>query len=86
MLWLSVACFSVRVSVTFHLTCIHIIFSSVWVYILIICNFRYFPFCFEGCIWVLIASVPGLCILFTVINPAHPGCLILISTSTCRII
>ena len=28
-------------------------------------NFSYFPFWFEGWIWVLIASVPGLCILFT---------------------
>ena len=31
MLWFSVACFGVRVSVTVHLTCIHIIFSSFWV-------------------------------------------------------
>ena len=31
MLWFSVACFGVRVSVTFHLTCVHIVFSSVWV-------------------------------------------------------
>ena len=29
LLWFSVTCFSVRVSVTFHLTCVHIIFSSV---------------------------------------------------------
>ena len=29
MLWFSVARFGVRVSVTFHLTCVHIIFSSV---------------------------------------------------------
>ena len=29
MLWFSVACFGVRLSVTFHLTCVHIIFSSV---------------------------------------------------------
>ena len=29
MLWFSVACFGVRVSVTFHLVCVHIIFSSV---------------------------------------------------------
>ena len=29
LLWLYVACFGVRVSVTFHLKCVHIIFSSV---------------------------------------------------------
>ena len=28
------------------------------------CNFSYFPFGFEGWIWVLIASVPDLSILF----------------------
>ena len=28
LLWLSVTCFGVRVSVPFHLTCVHIIFSS----------------------------------------------------------
>ena len=69
---------------TFHLMCIHIILSSVWVAewppfgeellsrlavcslcILTICNIGYFPFCFEGWFWVLIASVSGLCILFT---------------------
>ena len=27
LLWFSVACFGVKVSVTFHLTCVHIIFS-----------------------------------------------------------
>ena len=31
LLWFSVACFGVRVSVTFHLTCVHNIFNSVWV-------------------------------------------------------
>ena len=31
MLWFSVACFGVRVSVTFHLMCVHIMFCSVWV-------------------------------------------------------
>ena len=31
--------------------------------ILTICNFSYFPFGFEGWIGVLIASVPGFCIL-----------------------
>ena len=30
-----------------------------------ICNFSYFLFGFEGWIWVLIASVPDHCILFT---------------------
>ena len=72
---------------TFHLTCVHIIFISVWVAkwqrfgkellarlticslcILTICNFSYFPF--EGWICVLIASVPGLCIL-VFINPSN---------------
>ena len=28
LLWFSVACFGVGVSVTFHLMCVHIIFSS----------------------------------------------------------
>ena len=76
--------FGVRVSVPFHIMCVHIIFSLVWVAewppfgkelltrltislcILTICNFSYFGF--EGWIWVLIASVPGLCILLTFIN------------------
>ena len=31
LLWFSVACFGDRVSMTFHLMCVHIIFSSVWV-------------------------------------------------------
>ena len=65
---------------TFHLMCVHISSSSVCVAewppfgkelltrlticslcILTICNFS----CFEGWIWVLIASVPCLCIRFT---------------------
>ena len=29
------------------------------------CKLSYFPFWLEGWIWVLIASVPGLCIRFT---------------------
>ena len=29
LLWFSAACFGVRISVTFHLMCVHIIFSSV---------------------------------------------------------
>ena len=59
--------FGVKVSVTFHLTCVYIIFSSVWVaewpiaahsvVILVISRFV-----FKGWIWVLIASVPDLCI------------------------
>ena len=67
---------------TFHLTCIHIIFSSVsvaeWPLFgkglltrLTICSLCIFTiylvisrFGFEGWIWVLIASVPGLCVLF----------------------
>ena len=36
--------------------------------ILTFCNFSYFSFGFEGWIWVLIASVPGICILFTSIG------------------
>ena len=28
-----------------------------------ICGFSYFPFCFEGSIWGLIAPVPAHCIL-----------------------
>ena len=34
-------------------------------FILTICNFSYSRFGFKGWIWVLIASAPGLCILFT---------------------
>ena len=68
----------VRVSVTFHLMCVHIIFSSVSVaelppfhsvdhifslyYFVILVIFR---FSFEAWIWVLISSVPGLCLLLT---------------------
>ena len=33
--------------------------------ILTLCNFTYFRFGFEGWIWVLIASVPDVGILFT---------------------
>ena len=33
--------------------------------ILIICNLSCFQLWFEGWIWILIVSVPGLCILFT---------------------
>ena len=36
--------------------------------LLIICNISYFPFGFEGWIWVLIASVPDLCIHLTFIT------------------
>ena len=61
--------FGVRVSVTFHLTCVHIIFSSVWVAEwppfgkklltrLTICSL---------CI-ALVAPVHGLCTLFTSCN------------------
>ena len=31
MLWFAVACFGVRVPLTFHITCVHIILSSVLV-------------------------------------------------------
>ena len=69
---------------TFHLMCVHIIFSLGWLAewpsfgkelltrfticslcTLTICSFNYFPFGFEGGIWVLIAPVPGHCIHFT---------------------
>ena len=72
------SCFGVGVSLTFHLTCVHNMFRSVWVaewppfwemvahsvehrfsLILVISRFG-----FEGWISVLIAAVPGLCILF----------------------
>ena len=33
--------------------------------ILTLCNFSFFPFWFKGWIWVLIASVPDVGILFT---------------------
>ena len=33
--------------------------------ILLICNLSCFPSWFKGWIWVLIVSVPGLCILIT---------------------
>ena len=36
--------------------------------ILTICNISYLPFGFWGWLWVLIASVPDLCILFTLIK------------------
>ena len=52
---------------TFHLTCVHIICSSVWVAewppfcILTICNFNYFPFGFLGLDLVSDCfTVPGL--------------------------
>ena len=81
MLWFSVACFGVRVSVTFHLSCVHIILirfgllsghllgnsSSLGIpYVLFYFDYLYFQL-FEGWIWVLIASVSGNCILFTLI-------------------
>ena len=69
---------------TFHLMCVHIIFSLVQVAewtpfgkelltLLTICShciltfviLVIFPFGFEGRIWVLIASVPGHCLLVT---------------------
>ena len=77
LLWFSVACFGVRVSWTFHLMCVHIILSSVWVAEwpsfgkklltwLTICSFYISAICnivISRRIWVLIASVPSLCIL-----------------------
>ena len=47
--------------------------------ILTFCNFSYFQkFGFEGWIWVLIASVPGICLLFTSIgNRIKTGILML---------
>ena len=69
---------------TFHLTCVHFIFSSIWVvewppfgkqlltrlticslFILTICYLNFSRFGFEGRIWVLTASVPDRCVLFT---------------------
>ena len=67
----------------FHLTCVHIIFSSDWVAewppfgkllltrltICFLCIFLVISrFGFEGWIWVLIAEVPDLCIRFTFIK------------------
>ena len=40
--------------------------------IMSICNLSYFPFSFEGGIWVLIAPVPGPCILVTFICRGGP--------------
>ena len=69
-----VLCFWCHRSVTFHLTCVYIIFSSVWVAEwppfgkwlltrLTICSLCIL----KGWIWVLIASVPDLSMLFTFI-------------------
>ena len=65
---------------TFPLTCVHIILvrfrllsghllgnSCSLGCIFTICNIRYILFGFEGWSWVLIASVPDLCILLTLI-------------------
>ena len=65
-----VACFGVRVLLTFHLMVVLYTFSSVsfWkrvphcILILVISRFG-----FEGGIWVLIAPVPSRCILVTFI-------------------
>ena len=53
--------FGVRVSLTYHLMCVHIIFSSVSVA-------EWPRFGFKGWIWVLIALVSVLCISFTFIR------------------
>ena len=64
---------------TFHLMCVHIIFSSVlvaewpsvWKELLTPYNMfslyfdNWYFLLFKGWIWVLIAAVSGLCILFT---------------------
>ena len=59
--WFSVAGLGIRDSVTFHLTCVHITFSSVWAaapsvdhMFSLYCNFSYFRFSFgfEGWIWI----------------------------------
>ena len=65
---------------TFHLMFVHIIIVTEWpsfgkellprlticsLWILTLCNLSYFLFWFEGWIWILIASVPDFCILFT---------------------
>ena len=63
---------------TFHLTCVYIVFSSVLVaeghllgnnWLLVILFISCFGF--EGRIWVLIASVPDVCIFFTFIYLCH---------------
>ena len=74
-----VLCFWSQSLVTFQLTLVH--FSLVrfgllsghltrlticFLCILTICIISNFPFGFEGWIWVLVASVPDLCIMFTV--------------------
>ena len=65
--------FGVRVSVTFHLMCVHweIAAHSVdhkfsFVFLLFVILFT-FCFGFEGWIWVSIVSVPDLCIHLTYI-------------------
>ena len=70
LLWSSVACFGVKVSVTFHLTCVSISFSSVWVAewppfgkeLLTRFTICLVPLYLAEVIWVLIAQVPGHCI------------------------
>ena len=49
-----------------------------------ICKFSYFPFGFEGWILVLIASVPGLSILFTLRLRVNKDCLRNKPNSICK--
>ena len=67
------SCAGVRVSVLF-LVRFGLLFGHRWeraahsvdlMFSLTICYFSYFCFGFDGWVWVLITSVPGLCILFT---------------------
>ena len=76
LLWSSVACFGVKVSVTFHLTCVSISFSSVWVAewppfgkeLLTRFTIYLVPLYLAEVIWVLIAQVPGHCILLSIVK------------------
>ena len=58
----SVDCFGVRVSVTFHLMCVHFIFSSVWVAV-------WPPFCKK-----LITRMPICSLCNLTLTPDSPAC------------
>ena len=71
-LWCFTLCMFLLFLVRFGLLSGHLLGTSCslgWPYvlcILIICNLSCFQLWFEGWIWILIVSVPGLCILFTI--------------------
>ena len=77
-LWCFALCMFLLFLVRFGLLSGHLLGTSCslgWPYvlcILIICNLSCFQLWFEGWIWILIVSVPGLCILFT-FTPALPS-------------